>query len=1351
MRIRLSVRVAADPSAREAVVETSEDSVVDRRSDVVATRLAQTLGVRGDALAVGGRLLGSDALLGCPPLLDGASVRLVERASWVEPRRAPRAATELAVVSGPDAGRALALTAGAHTVGRAGADLCLADPALSRRHLRLDVGPDGLTVTDLGSENGTVVDGVTAAGGPAPVATGSVIALGRTTLEIRPSRVAPAPTVSRGDGTLLVSRASSPPPDPRTTRVEVPRRPEAPPPRRMPWIAALVPLPVAGVLALLFGPHLLVLAVMSPLMLLGGYVSDRVGSRRSHRQALEEHAAQVADCRLRVEHELATERAWLERTHPDPVAVVRAATGPGAGIWSRTRPLRVRLGRGTVDSSVTWVEDGVAHRLPLPGAPVTGDLDAAGVLSVCGAHAGAAADAIIGQLLVLHPPRGLRLWTDRLAWARTPHARTGTAGELLVDAATSIRQRLEDDGPARHGAVGPAFVLVVDGRRLAPEASEALTVIVEHGPAVGVCAVVLHTPVPGAPVSLDIEAGGAAVLRRRDGDVPFVIDAVGTDWVARVVAGLTPLRDGGGTQGGLPRAVGLAATLEGALDPDDLADRWSDAGDGACVTIGVTGTGPLTIDLATSGPHVLVGGTTGSGKSELLRTLVVSLATAHPPEDVAAVLVDYKGGSAFAGLEALPHIVGVVTDLDPGLTVRALASLRAEVHRREALFARCGAADILAYRAASRRAPQTLAHLARLVIVVDEFRALADELPEFVIGLVRLAAVGRSLGIHLVLATQRPAGVVTADMRANLGLRIALRVRDRGDSQDVIESDAAARLPRSAPGRALLRWGAEPLVELQTASVSDPTSQLHQSIEVRWSDGSVTTRAFPLQAAAPPVDLVAAVVATAQRDGRSAPSSPWLPPLPDVVRLSDEDPAAAWALADEPDSQRQSLLSLSLTDQPHLAVSGAVGSGRTQAALSLTCAALAGAGPTTHVAVVADPTGPLGDLAGLPHAVGVVDRSAPSEVAWFVDRLGAEIRRRRGLGWSHHLVVVLDGWDVLAETCDVLDHGALTDRLLATLREGHALGLRAVITGDRSVLTGRVARTAEDRYLLRPADPTDLAIAGLAPAAVPGSWPTGRLVRASDGLQLHVLLRTLGDRPAPPPAEPPWRVGRLPDRLDLRDLPAPTQALPLGRDAEDTVLSVGGPGRRRLVVVGSAGSGRTTALATLAHQAARAGRRVVVVGDSHSPLVERLLASRVCVTHLGWNDHEELVRLRHAVRDLVVLVDDVDRAPETALMRTLTEISELAERDGGLVAVTGDAGALAMRSRGLGPAVARGRVGIVLGAPTPLDADLLGVRLPRVKDVVPGRGWLIADRRAVPVQLAGHETSSPMTGVTSRS
>ena len=229
--------------------------------------------------------------------------------------------------------------------------------------------------------------------------------------------------------------------------------------------------------------------------------------------------------------------------------------------------------------------------------------------------------------------------------------------------------------------------------------------------------------------------------------------------------------------------------------------------------LGADASGAFEIDLIRDGPHALVAGTTGSGKSELLRTLVASLALRNSPQQMSFVLIDYKGGAAFGECERLPHVVGLVTDLDHSLTERALQSLGAELRTRERLFADAGAANLEGYRSAPRRTP-----VARLVLVIDEFATLAEELPDFVTGLVGIARRGRSLGVHLVLATQRPGGVVSPEIRANVDLRIALRVTDAAESTDVVGCDAAAWIDRSLPGRAFVR--AKGVVsEIQAAQV----------------------------------------------------------------------------------------------------------------------------------------------------------------------------------------------------------------------------------------------------------------------------------------------------------------------------------------------------------------------------------------------------------------------------------------------------------------------------------------------------------------------------------------------------
>lgn len=654
----------------------------------------------------------------------------------------------------------------------------------------------------------------------------------------------------------------------------------------------------------------------------------------------------------------------------------------------------------------------------------------------------------------------------------------------------------------------------------------------------------------------------------------------------------------------------------------------------------------------------------------------------------------------------------------------------------------------------------SLPPLARLVLVVDEFRALADDVPEFVDGLVRFAAVGRSLGIHLVLATQRPAGVITADMRANLGLRIALRVRDRADSMDVIESAAAAELPLTLPGRALMRSGSESLTALQTAMVTAPAAEPQMSIEVTWSDGTVLRRQFPTtedQASAPPAaqartsvpdtDLVSAIATAARAGNHQCAPTPWLPALPPELTWTPEVPATGWALIDLPAEQRQSIEVAEIETLRPTAICGAPGSGRTTSALTLAVASVRSDPERVHVYALGDPGSPLCALTTLPQCGALVDRSDPAAVADLVARLTSELTTRRSEPSPTRLLLVIDGFEVLADACDALDHATVTDRLLSLIRDGHPLGLRAIVTGDHTAATGRVARVCPDRFLHRPADRNQLSLLGVHADAAPRDWPSGRLVRVHDSAQLQVLTRPV-EVPRGP-ARQPWRLQPLPTRLTTAELQraailsasssALASALALGvSSTPGDVVAVGAEQRRRLLLLGSPGSGRTSALTTLAAAAKDGGRQVCIVAEAHTPLAAAARALELPA--LDWADPEPLIERRREHPDLVVLADDVDRHLESALVPVLEQIADLVERDAGLIAVSGDAAALALRPRGIAASVARGRLAVVLGQPSAPDADLVGVRLPRTRDALPGRGWLIAGRTVTPVQLAVRDT-----------
>lgn len=234
---------------------------------------------------------------------------------------------------------------------------------------------------------------------------------------------------------------------------------------------------------------------------------------------------------------------------------------------------------------------------------------------------------------------------------------------------------------------------------------------------------------------------------------------------------------------GLPSLVRLPElTGVGTPTPQKIAEKWRNA-TGFSTEIGVGDQGVYTLDLVKDGPHGLVGGTTGSGKSEFLRSLVAGLATHNDPTRLNFILIDFKGGAAFKACERLPHTIGTISNLDEQLANRALISLEAEMERRQRLFAAAGEGvdNITEYLATNPPEP-----MPRLLLVIDEFAMLAKDFPDVLTSLVSIGAVGRTLGVHMILATQRPAGVVNNDILANTNLRVALRVQSKEDSLSLI-------------------------------------------------------------------------------------------------------------------------------------------------------------------------------------------------------------------------------------------------------------------------------------------------------------------------------------------------------------------------------------------------------------------------------------------------------------------------------------------------------------------------------------------------------------------------------------
>ena len=835
----------------------------------VRERLLRTAGLDpSGVLWAGDRQLADEDLIGTD-VLPGAVLT-----TSPGPAPTPAAGWQVQVVGGPGAGTVRAIGRDPVTVGRDPAcDLVLPDDLVSRTHLSIERTAAGAVVLDVTSTNGSTVDGVVL-DGPTPIGPDQLVRLGDTVLAVRPATAQPA-TVTPLPGAVSVRPRNRPRRDEPGAPVALPTRAEAAAAARVPWVAALVPAAVGvGIAWFTHSPVFLLFAVLTPVALVSGALGERVHRRRTRRRADVRYAQELSAARAAVRDALATETRLRRDEVPDPVAIAAAARQPGSRLWERPAgdPILLRVGTGTAASRAR-VQD--AERTASAGTvhdvPVTVDLRA-GSVGIVGPPAAvrSLARALLVQLCVLHAPGDVRVLLvadpDRAGgwrWARwLPHL-AGTA-EVSVPGPWTVSVVDSHDPRA----------VPVPARGSGSESGSALVLAPRVSSLPPACRTVVRV--------LDGRSTRVVVRRADDGttrESTGVADAVPLGWAETTARALAPLVAAGGPgAAALPDRCSLLDLLDlPGPDPQDIRRHWAADRGGAGTVLGVGENGPFTVDLDALGPHVLVAGTTGSGKSELLRALVTGLALQHPVTAMTFLLVDYKGGAAFGACARLPHCAGLVTDLDPHLTRRALRSLDAELRRREQVLADAG---VDSWQRLPDGPPGSA--LARLVIVVDEFATLADELPDFVHGLVGIARRGRSLGVHLVLATQRPGSAVSAEIRANTGLRIALRVTDTAESRDVIDDDLAATLPRGLPGRAVAIIEGRPLV-FQTASPSLPGLD-QDTVRVaalgEW-------RRLPDEGADqdPLATTVAAVRAAVGTDTGSAPRALWLPPLPAVLRL----------------------------------------------------------------------------------------------------------------------------------------------------------------------------------------------------------------------------------------------------------------------------------------------------------------------------------------------------------------------------------------------------------------------------------------------------------------------------------
>jgi S-DNA-T family DNA segregation ATPase FtsK/SpoIIIE len=1243
-----------------------------------------TLGLAGS----GNQILDPHQPVGDSELRSGAVVTLTTAGvSYADPHAGAAAVVE--VTAGPDTGRKFTLRRGPSVIGREhGCEVRLTDPLVSRQHARINI-TDLVEIIDLGSANGVVLgDSVVSRSVLGPADT---IGVGDTELLIRV--LSPAGRGGDGASTAFVR---SPYLDPHYEGVDLPapEPPQRSRVQRFPVISLIAPLLMGGLLYLITrSVTSLAFVALTPLMLVGTALETKWSGKADFRQALREFrtdlAGLVADAGAAAEREVAARN----REHPSTADCVDAVLTGNSLLWSR-RPadpgfVEVRLGLGTQPARNTIsLPDG--RRAPrdvfgelvaatekfatVADVPVVGRPADHGAIGLAGARQTvlAAARALLVQLVALHSPAELvvvgfassqsaRDW-DWLKWlphttsvhSPLPSRQLAATGSGAAKLAAQLEELLAGRSSDRQAGALPAVLVLVEDD--APVDRSRLVGLAEQGWAHGIHVIWVASDTSGLPAACrtfvrlahQSTTGTVGFVHSAEQVAPLAVDLLDEPAALDVARSLAPLVDTSARvddDSDLPRSVSML----GLMGPDlarsakAVIERWnqnrsiltgpyatarpSRQPGGLRAVIGQSAGQTHALDLRADGPHALVGGTTGSGKSELLQAWILAMATAHSPQRLTFLLIDYKGGSAFSDCVRLPHTVGLVTDLSPYLVRRALTSLSAELRYREHVLAKHRAKDLVELEKAGLvDAPPSL------VIVVDEFAALVSEVPEFVDGVVNVAQRGRSLGLHLILATQRPAGVIKDNLRANTNLRLALRMADENDSVDVLGSPQAAFFDPALPGRAVSKTGPGRLVTFQTGYAGGWTSDQPPSPEILVEElsfgGGALWEVAVAEDASPgdpgPTDISRVVLSVSKASELAelpAPRKPWLRPLATLYDVSSRqvpsrqrDDELVFGIRDDPANQAQPTVAFHPDQDGNLAVYGTGGSGKSTLLRTLAVAAgFTVRGGPCHVYGLDFGARGLAMLADLPHVGSIVPGADHERVVRLLTWL-RELVNERAMHYSGanagtiteyrkianrrdepRILLLLDGVAAFRQAYEVGDRSKWFDTLVGIAADGRPVGVHLLLSADRAAAVPSVLASAvQRRVVLRMADAGDYGMMGVPVDVLTSASPPGRGLLGDAEFQVAILgqrpdvgaqaermhLFAVAMRRAGVPDAP--AVQRLEERIPLAGLPSEVRGQPVLGVSSDTLGPHSFVPRGSFLICGPPGSGRTTAILAVA-------------------------------------------------------------------------------------------------------------------------------------------------------------------------
>ncbi len=1044
-------------------------------------------------------------------------------------------------------------------------------------------------------------------------------------------------------------------------------------------------------------PAFLIFPAMMVTSALMAAVTNRDGRTGEINISRSEYLDYLAGLRESVTETTAAQTAALRWCHPPPSSLWTLVGG--SRMWER-RPAdpdfcQVRVGTGNRSSAARLVppEIGPAEKADpvtlsalrafikghstISDAPIVVDIRALAAVTIEGQlqPARALLRAMICQLAVSHPPNVLLIaaaissrnqrhweWLKWLPHNQHPSTRDAAGSMRMVyptlRAAEAALGGLLNRSPQSTSHDPPQLVIIADGEvvdgteRVISEPAAGVTVCEIGGPAV-------HLAVGSR---LHVTATELTLTNHGDQDVvvrPDQMDAVAALVCARLLAGYriaAPVAfDASGRHGGTRWQDLLGAADLNVFDPVAL---WCSRThrDRLRVPVGTRASGAVVeLDIKEAaehgtGPHGLCIGATGSGKSEFLRTVVLGMMARHSPELLNLVLIDFKGGATFRGFEQAPHVAALITNLagEAMLVGRMRDALAGEMNRRQEMLRVAGnQVSVSAYEQARRTGAQ-LAALPMLLIIVDEFSELLAQQPDFADMFAAIGRLGRSLGMHLLLASQRLDEGRLRGLESHLSYRVCLKTLTVNESRTVLGTVDAYQLPNT-PGAAILRSATGDLVRFQTAFVSaccppavSPQEECDDSTpRVRLfsaaATGAVkTARISPTDSATAHTILQTVVRRLAGYGPRA--HEVWLPPLGSSPALntvlSDAAPSTSGlsvpiGIVDRPFEQRRTPLTVDLAGAAgNVAVVGAPQSGKSTTLRTL----------VTALAVTHDPSrvqfycldfggGALTSLRALPHTGSVAGGAEPDLVVRTVTQLESAVRRRERFFGAHgvesmaqyrrlkakgevdgdglgDLFLVVDGWATMRRQFEALEAS-----ITALAISGLSFGVHVVLSASRwADLRPALKDAVGTRIELRLGEAADSEVDRKAAQRVPKNQP-GRGLSAEG---LHMLIaapRLDGVDNTDGLAEAAAQLGQT-LRHRYGDLAAPSvRVLPtyvdhqvlagqvgtdlagkvlLGLEGDDLrPLGVDFAQHAHLLVLGDNGCGKTTTLRTLCHEIAR--------------------------------------------------------------------------------------------------------------------------------------------------------------------